>query len=319
MLLSRSPSIAQRPLWRPGAGADGARPRPWAIHAKDPRGLIRWRGWFHDRDECDLFLWALASGDLVRDRYVRELPSPAWCPSLLDLPLVYEFTIVVGNLGTASAAGTSASITGATVPSGAMILVETCSHPGGGSFSYSDSGADVFNSIYTVGFGTGEAYAASLAFCINSGGFTSGSVTGVYSPGSSLCVSAFWATGCRQVGQPDAAVTATSSSSSMTPTVTSGVPTLANELFVAAAFVQAAAAFTQDSADGWASPFAAVAQSTTLSLAGGNQTAGGGAITFSPSFGSVSNVVLVVAGFFPQPTPGPPYNQAMAFQPIQAQ
>jgi len=43
-------------------------------------GYVVWRGWFDDRDDADAFLFAQATGSLINDRGLWDLPNDTWTP-----------------------------------------------------------------------------------------------------------------------------------------------------------------------------------------------------------------------------------------------
>lgn len=55
-----------------------------------PFGKVVWRGWFDDREDFDIFLWASVTGNLRHDRYIQRLPRPEWHPGLIEAPLWWE-------------------------------------------------------------------------------------------------------------------------------------------------------------------------------------------------------------------------------------
>lgn len=63
------------------------------IRAKTHDGVVLWTGWFEDRADFDVFLWAIFMGKLQQERALWDLPSPMW-PSL-DPGLLYDFATVV--------------------------------------------------------------------------------------------------------------------------------------------------------------------------------------------------------------------------------
>lgn len=62
------------------------------IRARLNDGHVVWCGWFDDREDFDRFLWAIVSGELWRDPYIRRLPTPQW-PGL-DPSISYDFATV---------------------------------------------------------------------------------------------------------------------------------------------------------------------------------------------------------------------------------
>lgn len=58
-------------------------------------GYIAWQGVFEDRDDADAFLWAMAKGQLKRQKALWRLCTPEWS-SLLNPNLVYDFSTQIG-------------------------------------------------------------------------------------------------------------------------------------------------------------------------------------------------------------------------------
>lgn len=64
-------------------------------------GHVRWAGRFEDREDADAFLWAMATGTLLRERELWDLPTPAWHPDV-GVDLVYQFysfSIITSSAG----------------------------------------------------------------------------------------------------------------------------------------------------------------------------------------------------------------------------
>jgi IPT/TIG domain len=47
----------------------------WIAQAYRADHSMLWRGFFEDREDADAFMWALATGDIRYDRYLRQLPT----------------------------------------------------------------------------------------------------------------------------------------------------------------------------------------------------------------------------------------------------
>ena len=60
------------------------------LRARAHDGHVVWCGWFHDREDADAFLFALACDSLRIERNLWRLPTPAWHPDLGE-GLVYDF------------------------------------------------------------------------------------------------------------------------------------------------------------------------------------------------------------------------------------
>lgn len=73
----------------------------WLLTARLSDGHAVWRGWFDDREDADAFLCALASGSLIYERELWDLPIETWIPAYgygrsgwrpdLGEGLIYEF------------------------------------------------------------------------------------------------------------------------------------------------------------------------------------------------------------------------------------
>lgn len=216
-------------------------------------------------------------------------------------------TISVADLGHNSN-GSGATITASiTVPAGAAIFVFIQED----SPSYaSGTLADAINGAYTriatdANNGIGGNGGSSLWYFLNSAALSSTTLTYTKGQSSGASWAYFYATGVNAI---DPAVTAHTVGNSTTASVTSGTPAVAGELFIAANSSNLiGSTYTQDTANGWASPFDAEDGPFPLGLAigGGNQVnAGTSAITFAPTVTAGTNGwVSYVAGFKPG-TPG---------------
>jgi hypothetical protein len=60
------------------------------IQAKSNDGVIIWTGWFDDREDFDVFLWAVVTGTIKQEKALWDLPTPGWQPYLGDL-ITYQF------------------------------------------------------------------------------------------------------------------------------------------------------------------------------------------------------------------------------------
>ena len=54
------------------------------------RNKVVWRGEFEDREDFDIFLHSIATGNIKYDKFVWRLPTPAWDPGL-GTELEYQF------------------------------------------------------------------------------------------------------------------------------------------------------------------------------------------------------------------------------------
>jgi hypothetical protein len=217
--------------------------------------------------------------------------------------------IVVTNIGTATgSSGATLSLTGVTVPAGALIFVAVIEYNGvNTSGSVADSvDAGNFSAGTPIGsdnnpnaYGYGNYY-----FLANSAGLSSGSIT--YTKGASggyVAMTAFYATGVAKTSALDAAVTATVYGSGSSYSLTSGTPAVHSELFVA--FQMGSAAFTQDSANNWIAPPTTVIYAAVPNrIDGGSQVnPGTSPIVFSPGAGGLNPYYVTwIIGFKPIPS-----------------
>lgn len=227
-------------------------------------------------------------------------------------------SISVGDLGTASTeitATISVTIGVGGVPAGALIVVATEEF---GSFDPGSSAVtDSKGNTYTqVANGTannvsaGNRLLTSLWYAKNITALVNGNTIKftLAQTGDAAAMSAFYATGIQTASPLDTAVTATAFGASAAPSVTSGTPGQAGELFVA--FVGGpgnSGTYTQDSGNGWATPFDD-SKSGTLStdsrVSGGNQVnSGTGTLTFAPTLGASSAWWAAIIGFKATATP----------------
>jgi hypothetical protein len=223
--------------------------------------------------------------------------------------------ISVTNIGTgfSNATATTAAITvpAGGIPAGALIVVavtENATIAAGGSIADS-SGTNSYSQITsaanaTQGFGA-IWYAANVAALVSGNTIT-------YTRASSLLdcsISAFYATGILTTSPVDTGVTASAGpASSSSPSITSGIPAVSGELFVAMVSNNSVVSnvnvtFTQDTTHGWAVPFTesiATGASSYAMLDGGNQVnAGSSAKIFNPTLSGAKSVAIMVVGFKP--------------------
>lgn len=215
--------------------------------------------------------------------------------------------ISVTNIGTNSnSAGATVAITVPVggVPSGALICFAVDENSGAAGGSVADTSGNTYNLVSTVGLnndiasnGFGRFYYVQNATALSSGN----SITWTKQvSGNQASVSAFYATGVATASALDASVTATAFGSSTTPTVTSGTPGQAGELFVGALWSKAGGTFTQDSGNSWAIPFNQGGATAATQVNGGNQVnAGSGTKTFAPTLSSSVPWSTGVWGFKP--------------------
>lgn len=217
--------------------------------------------------------------------------------------------ISITNIGVATGATSvnpTVAVPAGGVPANALIVVAVADDSlsgvvGSGTMSdtintyLSTAAIGNNNAPATNGFGQ-MFYSAGVSALTNSNSITYTKVLLT----ATASISAFYATGIATSSPLDTAVTATATSAGANPSVTSGTPSVAGELFVAILSMRrgAAPAFTQDTGHGWAIP----PNSELIALAaigGGTQVnAGTGTITFSPTITTgVTTSAVQVFGF----------------------
>jgi hypothetical protein len=82
---------SQRPSFEPLAHGTLTR---YKLTARLHDGHPAWVGWFDDREDADAFLFSAASGTLLYERELWDLPSPHWRPGMGE-ELAYEFATLV--------------------------------------------------------------------------------------------------------------------------------------------------------------------------------------------------------------------------------
>ncbi len=221
--------------------------------------------------------------------------------------------IAVTTIGTAidnvgSGATLAITVPGGGVPSGALIVVAAgegllASYSTGGSMT--DTAGNTYTQITHTNIPVGDF--AEVFYAKNVTALSSGnSITFTkQTSGDEAVLSAFYATGIDTSGPLDTAVTATATGTSSTPSVTSGTPAIAGELFVACLISQSnTQTYTQDSGNGWAAPFdtngfdGTNLGSNVVWVAGGNQVnSGTGTKTFAPTMSILARWAAIVVGF----------------------
>lgn len=111
--------------------------RPVRLVARLANEIV-WIGRFRDRDEADVFLIALARGELARDDFARGLSLPAWDPRLEREPIVYEFAVAfvqsaVGVFSTSTGKSQAIDSTGGDFLAGYVYSLQD---PGASSATY---------------------------------------------------------------------------------------------------------------------------------------------------------------------------------------
>lgn len=212
----------------------------------------------------------------------------------------------IGNAGHAS--GTTLVLTTtATVSAGSLIVVvveeRTNQAPGG---SLVDSGAS--NSYVGT---TGISLAATqsngwvrMFYVKNASALSSGS-TITYTPGGTanpVCMSAFFVTGADTSAPLDTTVTASATGTGTTPSVTSGSPAAAGELFLGVLGSRGSSGtFTQDTGVAWATPPTEGTSGTGNGAARVNGgvfvNTGTGTLTYAPTTTVSGAYAVLIFGF----------------------
>ena len=224
------------------------------------------------------------------------------------LPLPAFAAISVTTLGThAASTATTNSVTIGVggVPTGALVVVEVLDYTSAGSPVLGTVGDTKGNSYTSITSGNPNSNTQSVAAIFYAWNITALVNTNVitYTTNASatdfLEISVFYATGIQTSSTPlDTSVTASAVSNSASPTVTSGTPGVAGELFAAALAANIASDFTQDTGNGWAAPFDTGNGAPGISVNGGNQVnAGSGTKVFSPTMSNGDESWLAVVGF----------------------
>jgi hypothetical protein len=209
-------------------------------------------------------------------------------------------TPAVTSIGTnQNVAGATLTLTGVTVPAGSLIVVVVAETGGGGTV------ADGVNT-YSTATNQVDAQLTTILtiFFAPNATLSAGTITYTKAvSGDATNISAFYSSNILTASPQDAAVTASASSTTNTPSVTSGTPAQSGELFVGAVSDTPTTnqTFSQDTTHGWAAPPNSIQNAgATLLLAGGTQVnAGTGTKIFSPTFsgGSTPSIAIAVVGF----------------------
>jgi hypothetical protein len=249
--------------------------------------------------------------------------------------------IVPASLGTTkSPSGTTAAIVvpSGGVPAGALIVLAVTEE---GVVATGGSVTDAAGNTYLAGptiNQSGGKITAAIFYTFNCRPLNTGQVITYTKIGHGLTyVSALYGTGATSSNPHDSAADATASGNSTSPSVTSGAPTAGGELFVAVLAQTMGAVgqifssppsevFTQDTADGWASPptrllsnpsyqqitvgFLIFGYQITASgflLAGGTAlNSGSGALRYKPTSSLGQQYAAAITAFSPAPTSAMP-------------
>lgn len=142
--------------------------------------------------------------------------------------------------------------------------------------SYSNGFLNVFRAQNAVALSNGNTITYTKA-----AGASNAAITACYISGSSF-------------QRYDISVSSTGSGASSAPSVTSGSPYSANEMFVAFYGDANSGSFTQDTGNGWASPPNSTT-TTAVRVAGGSQlNSGTGAKTYAPTVSAKNNWAIAI-------------------------
>jgi hypothetical protein len=231
-------------------------------------------------------------------------PGPAMVPNFVPSAAGCSGAPATTNINAATGnTGATLTLTGVTVPTGSLIVVVVA------EFNFTSTLGSVSDGLNTYSLAASQSPNNSAAngvfgvfYAFNAGGLSSGTITYTRNAsGVDAYVSAFYATNVAASSPIDANVTKTGFGAVNSPTLTSGTPGQAGELFVAAMTFLGAGGigFTQDTTNGWAAPPAATSVFDNQMVAGGSQVnAGTGTKTFHPTTtGTSPATASVILGF----------------------
>lgn len=231
---------------------------------------------------------------MLRRRLLRSvMPIAALCGA------VPAAAIAVTHIGTSS---NSTIAIGVDIPASALIVVGV--YDSNNAASNVGTLSDTVNGAHTLGpnannNGATANGAAKIFYFWNSAAIGSGTGASInYSVGAGTRrMSAFYATGIQTSADPGEA-SATATGASAAPSVTSGSPTAAGELFVGLVGNTGNFAFTQDAALAWATPPNGSYGISGPGIRGGSVVnAGGTALTYAPTLGGSTNWAALVLAF----------------------
>lgn len=213
--------------------------------------------------------------------------------------------ISVVDIGVTAVPGfTNATVTvgAGGIPSGALIVVCTV-EDGGSAGSVTDSAGNSYNTAVFTAFNSLGA-GLCIFYCYNAIAISPGGTIEYnrHSLGAHAIIAAFYATGVQAGSDPrDSATVASATGSSATPTVVSGAPTAAGELFVALVGTPSSSlTFTQDTTHAsWSTP-----PDEGINSGGGNRidganvvTSGESAVQYAPSYSGSTAWGALIVGF----------------------
>lgn len=221
--------------------------------------------------------------------------------------------IAVTDLGSAqNGSGATLTLTGVTVPAGALIFVQVCEQSNTiNGIAISDGTGNFYNVAVGAANGGSIANGYGVAYyCVNAVALSGATITytkGV--SGSRTAMSAFYATGVNKSSPFDSSLNASASGTSTSPSVTSGTPKQGGELIVGLLAWQSVSGdtFTQDSTHAaYAAPPDAQGTAPAGAAVAGGFVIGpspGVAITYAPTINNSRPWSAQIIGFLPDPPP----------------
>ena len=210
----------------------------------------------------------------------------------------------IGKTVQTTAANTT-TITGVTVPSGSLIVLGAADRSSSGTASASDSVGNTYTAAIALSNTTNSIY-HTIFYVKNCTALSSNTITYTHAQTSTQAqIGALYATGVDTSSPLDGAVTATTNNlttAAANNSVTSGTPSVSNELFVTCLSVRSGnTTITQDSTNGWTNQPGLVFPNVISSSTGAMQyqiNTGTGTKTCANTFASQFNAGSIV-GFKP--------------------
>lgn len=217
--------------------------------------------------------------------------------------------------------GTNANVLGGTVavtvgvggvPAGTLIVVAVCERSASGtSGTVADSAGNTYTSIVAANLNASAALGRGTLFYVNNATALVNGDTVTYTKNASgvaCAMSVCYATGIDKTSPLDTSVTASATASTTTPTVTSGTPVVAGELFIGALLFTSGSPQTFSQGSGFTTPPDEVMSGTLGSDArvdGGNLiNSGTGTETYAPTLTLARSLAIFIVGFKPALDPG---------------
>lgn len=205
--------------------------------------------------------------------------------------MAWSITSIGSNTG---AAGATLTLTGVTVPAGALIIVCTVENGAAAIGTVSDSVNGSYTNINNGNFGT----VGGIFYFNNTASLSSATITFTKNAsGNDTDIAAFYATGQATSSVVDTAASATNFSGGGNPTVTSGTPANSGDLFVGMAGPNTnVVSWTQSTGFTNAIGSAGVVSVCSLGL-GYAVNAGTTALTYNPTVGTAGAYPACIAAF----------------------